>query len=61
MANARTKVKKMENEKKCISNTKNGKCVECGKVALLDANNKDKRYVCEICWYELGYDKINGG
>lgn len=48
-----------ENITKCISNTKQGKCEICGKEALLDANNRDKKYVCESCWYKVGYDTIN--
>ena len=40
---------------KNISNTKQGVCVNCGKEALLDSNNKDKRYVCVKCWDYLGY------
>ena len=42
---------------KNISNTKEGLCVNCGTKALLDANNKHKRYVCEKCWYACNYDK----
>ena len=47
-------------EGKCISGTKQGKCLECGKNALLDKNNIDKKYVCENCWYDLGYDSRKG-
>ena len=44
-------MKNMEN----ISNSDFGKCEKCGKEATRDWNNKDKKKVCEDCWYELGY------
>jgi len=33
--------------------TKQGKCQECGKEALLDRGNGTK-WACEKCFYELG-------
>jgi len=37
------------------NNIKEGICAECGKIELVDANNKDHKPVCEQCWYDLGY------
>jgi len=46
-------------KKSNISNTKEGVCVNCGTLGLLDANNRHKRYVCEKCWYACNYDRVD--
>ena len=46
---------------KIINDSKNGKCEECGKVALLDKGYGTK-WLCEECYYSEGaqYKKGDG-